>query len=98
MTKKFTLNGFELTELVWIKPAEGRHKYEVLVRYIDPEEKRTKRADGARQKVIKFGNKGQIDYVDCGLLHIRDKINQRLKLNKENPLHVNFYITHILNG
>lgn len=47
-----------MTDLVWIKPSEGRHKYEVLVRYIDPEEKRTKRVDGSRQKIIKFGNKG----------------------------------------
>jgi hypothetical protein len=33
---------------VWMKPSEGRHKYEVLVRYIDPEEKKTKRIDGSR--------------------------------------------------
>lgn len=38
-----------------MRPSEGRHKYEVLVRYIDPEENKTKRVDGSRQKIIKFG-------------------------------------------
>jgi len=48
LTKKFTVDGFEITDFVWIKPSEGRHKYDILVRYIDPEEKRTKRFDGSR--------------------------------------------------
>jgi hypothetical protein len=28
--------GFQLCDLAWLRPAEGRHKYEVMVRYIDP--------------------------------------------------------------
>lgn len=43
LTKKYTLNGFQLSDLVWMRPSEGKHKYEVLVRYIDPESTKTKR-------------------------------------------------------
>jgi len=49
------VNGFKLCDLVWMKPSDGRHKYEILVRYVDPEAPKTKREDGSYQKVIKFG-------------------------------------------
>ena len=81
-----------------MRPSEGRHKYEVLVRYLDPEEKRTKRDDGSRQKIIKFGQKGQVDYIDNGQELTRQKNTQRVKMNKDNPLHINFYNVNILNG
>ncbi len=31
--------------MVWIRHSEGKHKYQVLVRYIDPEQSGTKRSD-----------------------------------------------------
>ena len=37
LTKKYILDGFKITDLVWMRPSEGRNKYEILVRYIDPE-------------------------------------------------------------
>jgi len=32
---------------VWIRPSEGRYKYQVLVKYQDPELPKTKRIDGS---------------------------------------------------
>lgn len=57
-----------------MRPSEGKHKFEVLVRYIDPEAKLTKRQEGAYQKIIKFGQKGVSDYTDLPhLTSTRDK-------------------------
>lgn len=99
LTKKYTLNGFTVTDIVWVRPSEGRHKLEVLVRYIDPECARTKRPDGSYQKVIKFGQKGVVDYTDLPHMNsTRDKVLSRLKVNCDNPLHPNFYVKHVLNG
>lgn len=47
LIKKYTLGGFQLTDLVWMRPADGRYKFEILVRYIDPEAAKTKRDDGS---------------------------------------------------
>lgn len=82
-----------------MKPNDGRHKYEILVRYIDPEQSKTKRIDGSYQKIIKFGHKGISDYTDIPhMTSNRDKILSRLKVNCDNPLHANFYVVNILNG
>ena len=47
LTKKYTIDGFKVTDFVWMRPSDGRHKLEVLVRYIDPEQCKTKRLDGS---------------------------------------------------
>lgn len=74
LIKKPLLNGFALTDIVWIRPAEGRFKYQVLVRYIDPEAPKTKRLDGSYQKIVKFGQKGVEDYVDPPHnIHLKDR-------------------------
>jgi hypothetical protein len=53
-----------LCDLTWLRPSEGRHKYEIMVRYIDPQAEKTKRSDGSYQKVIRFGTKGVNDFID----------------------------------
>lgn len=58
------LNGFKLVDLVWLRPGEGKCKYCILVKYIDPEQAPSKRPDGTYQKIIKFGCKGEQDFVD----------------------------------